>query len=316
MPVSSPAAQPVSDTAGRDLLPDVLVIGAPRSGTTSLYRYLGQHPQVFMSPVKEARFFAFEGVPPDFQGPADARSINRNTVTTLFGYQALFREQKDEQLAGEASPIYLYYGDRAAPRIQQHVPEVKLVAILRDPVERAYSDFLNTVRLGWEPLHDFREALEAEEHRIQAGWSPFYHYRAKGFYYQQVKRYTERFDASQLRIYRYERLRADADGLMRDLFEFLGIQPVPNLDTGTRHNRSGLPRSRALHRLLTHPVAERLFRGPARRLREHWRDANLTATKPPLDPALRAELTAGYREDILKLQDLLDWDLTAWLHDE
>lgn len=204
----------------------------------------------------------------------------------------------------------------AAPRIQRRVPEAKLIAILRNSVERAYSDFLNTVRLGWEPLHDFRAALEAEERRIRAGWSPFYHYRAKGFYYEQVKRYVERFAPSQLRVYRYERLRTDADGLMRDIFRFLGVSQTPALDTGTRHNRSGLPRSRVLHRLLTHPLAERLFRGPARGVRQTLRDANLKATKPALDPALRAELTEAYRDDVLKLQDLLDWNLSAWLDDD
>lgn len=149
-------------------LPTFLVIGAAKAGTTSLYHYLGQHPQVFMSPVKEPGFFALEGHPLDFRGPGD-EWLRQATTTTLEAYQKLFEGVRDEPAVGEASVLYLHH--HAAPEaIARYVPDVKLVAVLRDPVERAYSAFLYQTRNGREPLADFEEALRAEPRRIADGW--------------------------------------------------------------------------------------------------------------------------------------------------
>lgn len=294
-------------------VPNCIIIGAPRSGTTSLYNYLQQHPQVLMSPLKETRFFAYEGQAVDYQGPADAYAYNRDTVTDPEAYRQLFAGRAPGQVTGEASPVYLYRGERAAERIQHHVPDAKLVVIFRNPVERAYSDFLNMVRLGWEPLRDFSRALAEEEERIAAHWSPYYHYRAKGFYAQQLQPYLDRFDRAQMRFYLHEELREDAASLMEDLFTFVGVDHRMSVDTTTRHNRSGLPRNAALHRLLTHPVTERVMRGPLRAMRTTLRDWNTDPDKPPMSPSVRAELKDTYRDDIQRLQDILDRDLSHWL---
>lgn len=293
-------------------VPDVIVIGAPRSGTTSLYNYLQQHPAVYMSPLKETRFFAYEGQTVDYRGPADAYAYNRDTVTDAEAYRRLFAKRAPGQLTGEASPVYLYRGERAAERIQHHVPGVKLVAIFRNPVERAYSDFLNMVRLGWEPLHDFAGALAEEQRRIAAHWSPFYHYRAKGCYAHQLQPYLDRFDRGQMRFYLHEDLRRDAAALMQDVFTFLGVDADVAIDTSMRYNRSGLPRNRMAHRVLTHPVTERVMRGPLRTVRTTLRDWNTAHEKPPLAAAVRADLQDAYRDDIRALQDLLGRDLSHW----
>jgi hypothetical protein len=294
-------------------VPDLIVIGAPRSGTTSLYRYLQQHPQVYMSPLKETRFFAYEGQRVDYQGPADTHAYNRDTVTNVETYRQLFADRAPEQLTGEASPVYLYRGDRAAERIQRHVPDVRLISIFRNPVERAYSDFLNMVRLGWEPLQDFATALNQEEQRIDAHWSPFYHYRAKGFYADQLQVYLNRFERAQMRFYLFEDLRRDATALMKDLFSFIGVEPGVTIDTGTRHNRSGLPRNDVVHRVLTHPVTERVMRGPFRPIRNTLRDWNTAPEKPPLPENVHAKLEAEYLNDIRRLEGILDCDLSHWL---
>lgn len=294
-------------------VPDIIVIGAARSGTTSLYTYLQQHPQVYMSPLKETDFFAHEGETVDYQGPADAYAYNRDTVTDAAQYRQLFADRMPGQVAGEASPMYLYFSARAAERIHHHAPDAKLIAIFRNPVDRAYSDFLNMVRLGWEPVHDFARALAAEDERIANHWSPYYHYRAKGFYAQQLSDYLERFDRTQMRFYLFEDLLEDTAALMNDVFTFVGVDPRISIDTARRHNRSGLPKSRLLHRLFTHPVAEGLMRGPLRTVRTTLRDWNTKHEKPPLSPIIRAELQDTYRDDIHALQDLLDRDLSHWL---
>lgn len=293
-------------------IPDIIVIGAARSGTTSLYRYLDEHPDVYMSPLKEPRFFAYSGQVVDFEGPADVYAHNRDTVTEASAYHRLFEDRDPRQCTGEASPVYLYRDERVAECIHHHVPDARLIAIFRNPVERAYSDFLNMVRLGWEPVHDFRKALDQEEKRIANHWSPYYHYRAKGFYAEQVRTYLDRFDRGQIKFFLLEDLKRDAAAVMKELFAFVGVDPDVSISTGTQHNQSGLPQSKIAHHLLTHPLLERLMRGPLRTVRTTLRDWNTSYKKPPLDPAIRANLKETYRTDIQELQGLINRDLSHW----
>jgi len=294
-------------------VPDLIVIGASRSGTTSLHRYLQQHPQIFMSSQKETRFFTHEEHGANHKGVADAYAYNRKVITDPDVYRQLFEERAPGQLTGESSPVYLYRSKRTAERIQHHVPEAKLIAIFRNPVDRAYSDFLNMVRLGWEPLHVFRRALEEEQQRIQADWSSFYHYREKGFYAQQLRVYLRRFDRKQMKFFLFRDLREDPGEVMSELFAFLGVDPEVLVDTESKHNRSGLPRSHILHRLLTHPVAEWTMRGPLRTIRTTLRDWNTAYEKPPMDPGVRQDLEEEFRDDIRELETLIDRDLSHWL---
>ncbi len=151
-------------------LPNFLVIGATKSGTTSLYTYLKQHPEVYM-PMKEPNFFALEGrEPPFFRGPEGWKEPSQKRITDLEGYRTLFAGASGEKAMGEVSPLYLY-APQAAYRIRRYVPEAKLVAILRNPVERAYSAYMHLVREDREPL-GFAEALKEEERRIQSNWGP------------------------------------------------------------------------------------------------------------------------------------------------
>ena len=148
-------------------LPNFLVIGTGRAGTTSLYHYLAQHPQIFMSPVKEPKFFALEGHSLDFRGPGDER-IRAETTTTLSAYRQLFDGVRDEIAVGEASTLYLSH-ETAPDAIARYVPDVRLIALLRDPAARAHSAFQHLTRDGWEPLAEFEEALRDEPRRIAEG---------------------------------------------------------------------------------------------------------------------------------------------------
>ena len=292
--------------------PNTLIIGASRSGTTSCYNYLKQHPEVYMSPVKEARFFSYPEQTLDFRGPADRYTINRDSVTDWPAYQRLFAERTDEPIAGEASPIYLYHPDTAAT-IHRYVPDCTLLCILRNPIDRGYSDFLNMVRLGWEPLRDYEEALRREDDRTAKHWGPFYHYGSKGHYASQLQRYLDVFDREQLHIYLFDDFVSDPVGVMQDMYGRLGIDTTFRPKTETAHNRSGLPKSDLLHAVLTHPVAEKTFRGPLRDLRQHWRDQNTRHEKEPLPVALRHRLRERYRDDIERLSEQIDRDVSHWL---
>lgn len=298
------------------LLPTLLVIGAAKAGTTSLHRCLGQHPEIHMSPVKEPNFFALSGRPADFRGPRDPERINRWSVSRLADYQALFEPGSGRLARGESSVAYLYAANAPAA-IHDLVPDVKLVAVLRDPAERAWSTYLYMVLNGLEPAGTFEEALRLEPSRIEAGWQHIWHYRRMGFYHEQLARYFARFPKEQIRVYLYDDFCEDPRGLLADLFRFLGVDDRFEPRLGSRENASAMPRHRALHEFLNGRSAAKRWlqqaipapwRARVSRVMHRW---NLV--RPPLDPDVRARLVREYRSDILRLENLIGRDLAAWL---
>jgi len=313
-------------SASHVTMPNFLIVGAPRAGTTSLWHYLESHPQVYMSPVKEPKFFAFEGEEADFRGLSPEDSPGDTSVpwaiTDLEAYRALFGGVTDETAVGEASTIYLYYHKKASERIRHYVPKAKLIAVLRDPAERAYSHFLFMRSHSREPLTDFAQALEAEEERVRERWWPAFHYTRAGFYHEQLSRYFELFGRDQIRVYLYEDLKTDPSGVTRDVFRFLGVDDafVPE-DMDVRHNPSGIPRSERLYAFLysgfrqarpfVEPHLPKRLRHQVPRVVASLKNRNLD--KPRLLPEVRGRLIGEYRDDVLRLQDLIGRDLSSWL---
>jgi hypothetical protein len=295
-------------------LPDFLLIGAAKSGTTSLYHYLGQHPDVFVSPEKEPHFLAFEGHPLDFDGPGDELLIRR-TVSSLPEYRALFADAEPHQVAGEASPSTLYVPE-AAERAARYVPDARLIAILRNPVDRAYSNYFTMRDQGREPCSDFQTALAREEERKAANWNMFWHYKALGFYHAQLRRFYDRFDRSQIRVVIFEDFADAPASVVQELYAFLGVDPSFVPDTSAHHNPSGHPRLAFLERWKQegHPVrraAQALL--PARlRTRIASTLTLWNRHRPPLPDDVRARLRALYREDVRRLEDLIGRDLSHW----
>ncbi|QIN80901.1 sulfotransferase [Rubrobacter marinus] len=304
-------------------MPNFLIVGAQKAGTTALYQHLKKHPDVFMSPVKEPHFFAFEGEDLDFRGPRDRETLGHMVVGDEGAYRELFAGANGERARGEASAMYLYM-EEAVGGIRRHVPDAKLVAVLRNPADRAFSSFLHMVRDGREPIPDFGRALAAEEGRIGGRWSPIWHYRRMGFYHEQLSRYYEAFGPERLRVYLYEDLEGSPERVLRDIHEFIGVDPSFVPDVSARYNVSGVPKSRrlhALHRFLLRPnpvksALKPFFpKGLRRRMVEGSLNAlrNRNLVKPPFPDEVRRGLIEGYREDISKLETLLDRDLSGWL---
>ena len=295
------------------IMPNFLIIGAAKAGTTSIYHYLKQHPQIYMCPGKEPRFFALEGEKLDFRGPT--QGINQTSVTTWEEYCQLFEGVTDEMAIGEASTIYLS-SPKALDRIKDHLPDVKLIAILRDPSERAFSSYMHLVRDGYETL-SFAEAIEAEAIRIKENWQPLWYYKQRGFYYEQLQRYFAIFKPEQIKIYLYEDLAVDSTALVQDIASFLGVDDTFTPDL-TRKNVSGIPKNRLLQNLLTKKnpiksVFKPLLPKPLRQsVLQSLSKQNLGA-KPTLSPEMRQKLIAIYQEDMLKLQELIQRDLSQWL---
>jgi len=291
-------------------LPNFLIIGAAKSGTTSLYEYLKAHPQVYTSPIKEPKFFGLEGEKLNFQGPDDAKA-NHTIITDIKTYQSLFQGVSNEIAIGEASPWYLYL-QKAPVQIYKYVPQVKIIAILRNPVDRAYSNFLHQCRFGAEPLTDFALALREEKIRMQSNWRPFWYYKQLGFYYIQLKRYFELFDRSQIRIYLYEELCDRLLLLLKDIFQFLGVDDRFVPDVSKKHNVTIIPKSHQLYTIHTQPnLISFIQRLLPNTINQHH--TNFKKTLLPLSLKVRKQLIAEYRVDILQLQELIQHDLSQWL---
>lgn len=265
-----------------------------------------------MSPVKEPRFFALEGESLNFRNPD--QDINRTSVTTLEDYHQLFQGVTNEIAIGESSPLYLYSA-KAVERIEHYIPNVKLIAVLRNPVERAFSCYTHLIREGYEPL-SFAEGLQAEETRIQDNWAHLWHYRKAGYYYAQLKRYFDTFNREQIKVYLYEDLNADSTAVIQDVCRFLGVDDAFQPDL-TRMNVSGLPKSRFLYDLFKQswlktalsPLLPVDLRKQISRKVKTW---NL-GEKPILPSDIREQLIEEYREDILKLGELIQKDTSKWL---
>ncbi|MEM8501873.1 MAG: sulfotransferase [Cyanobacteria bacterium P01_D01_bin.1] len=296
------------------ILPNFLIIGSAKAGTTSLHYYLNQHPEIYMTAVKEPRFFALEGETLNFNGP-DKDIINSTSITTYEEYLALFDGVSCEKAIGETSPLYLYSA-KALQRIQHYLPSVKLIAILRNPADRAFSCYTHLLREGYEPL-SFEDSLKAEEDRIRDNWAHLWHYTKAGFYYEQLKPYFDSFEKKNIKVYLYDQLASDPMGLLKDIFSYLKVDENFEPDL-TQKNISGLPKNRLLHSALNRRsglrsafkavVPEGIRKGLSKEL-QSW---NLK-DKPRITDENYHLLASLYREDILKLQNLIGEDLSAWL---
>jgi hypothetical protein len=293
------------------MLPNFFILGAPRCGTTMLYEQLRRHPQIFMSPVKEP-FFFFPGE--DRYVFPDGRAVLG--MQSQEDYQALFAGGRRSKAVGEASTLYLY-SSKAPARIRRDVPDAKLIAVLRSPVDRAYSHFLFHRMQGFEPIERFSEALAAEGARIQNAWFPFWYYREVGRYAGQIRRYYNTFARDQIQFFLLEDFQTCPAVAFHSMYQFLGVDADARMRTALRVNRSGTPKSGLLNSLLTKPNGlKNLFKRvlPASLLNSlSRRMMNWNLSAPTMDQETRRVLQDFYREDILETQELIQRDLSAWL---
>jgi hypothetical protein len=291
-------------------MPNFFVIGANRAGTTSLHDYLGQHPDVFMSAEKEPSYFAPKSAQERALWPAQ-----QAPVETLDEYCALFAAAGSASAIGESSTVYLSSADAPA-LVRDAVPRARLVAVLRDPVERAYSDYCLHRSWGTEPL-SFADAVSAELDHAGPVGGRMRGYVMTGLYGRSLTRWLDRFAREQLGVWLYEELEADPGKLVSEIFAFLGVDPSFRAATTARRNASRHePRSRTVDRLAragaVRSVARRVLPDRAWvRAREYVRHTNSVA--PELPAEVRTRLVELYRDDIAATERIIDRDLSAWL---
>lgn len=284
-------------------LPDVLIGGAQKSGTTTLHHFLAEHPECYTPPDRqEIHFF----------------DVEAQYARGLDAYRELFAGAGEEKVVFQTSPYYLFL-PRAARRIASDCPDMKMIFVLRQPVDRAYSHYWHSVRFGRERL-GFEEALAAEAERVERGplERRVFSYLARGRYAEQIERYFELLGRERVLVLLTDDLRHDLAGTAERLGTFLGLDPAPwhaalarraeeGGDGAFRRNRHRLPRSRALQRW----ILPWRWRFPA--LAWLVEKVNLkTVRYPPMDPATRRTLTQELLPDMKRLSELIDRDLTPW----
>ena len=206
----------------RESRPDVLIVGAPKAGTTALHAALARHPEVYASPVKEPKYYmCADAPPPAYAGPGDAHS-QREWVWRREDYAALFANAPAEALRLDSTPFYLYL-PAARRRIAEELPQARLLVVIRDPIDRAYSNWMHLWVDGLEPVGDFVAAWHAEDQRVAAGWAPFWHYRRLGRYGEQLADLFSRVDRERVLVLRYWQLVSQPTETLNRVTRFLGI---------------------------------------------------------------------------------------------
>jgi hypothetical protein len=292
--------------------PDFFVIGAFKSGSTAMYEYLRQHPQVFMPEVKEPMYFGADLTP-------------RYRRMTEDEYLALFKGAADDQRAGEASPWYLY--STGAPReILDFSQAAQAIVLLRNPVDVMYAQHSQLVFNRREDLVDFADALAAEEDRIAGRRIPADALRPEALYYRrsvrfadQLRRWFDEFGRDRMHVIVFDDLVADPRAVYRGVLEFLGVDPSHEVDLSV-YNPNRRARSGRIQRLLFAPPRPlRALFGKLRslpvahRVRDRLVNANSRrSARAEMDAALRRSLIDEFRPQVVELGALIGRDLSAW----
>ena len=290
--------------------PDFIVIGAMKAGTTALHDHLAKHPNLFVSKKKEPQYFSSpgEGQLPSWVLPTDLESHKRMVVTKA-KYQELF-SGGGGRIAGESSVMYLHDPSSAA-RAAAANPEMKVIALLREPAARAFSAWSFLVRLGLEDL-DFEQALAAEPHRIMG---PGFHYVGMGDYARQLEPWIVAFGRDQVLPIDFARFSHNTSDVINEVCGFLDIDPslLPE-EIAMRNTGGQIPTGRFQRwfvRRVRIIVSDRIPSRIAHPINLVWQKLCMKDVEP-MSHATAEEIRTRLLEQTELLEQMLGWDLTGW----
>lgn len=295
-------------------LPNFVIIGAPKSGTTSIFYYLKQHPEVYLPVRKELHYFSYADLETQVAGPGD-RDVLNNLCSDWETYRRHYNAVDGQKAIGEVSPSYLYFS-HVAEKIKKELGDVKIVAVLRNPIKKAFSQYSHLKRDCREVL-SFYEALHAERVRAHQGWGDFWRYTESSLYTDRLMYYFHVFGREKVKVYLFDDFVLDSEGLMKDLFSFLGVDHSFKVGTEEIYNRSGRYRSRFVSHFFSRP---NLVKNLAKAIIPEWirlpirlkvLDMN-TASKEAIDDRSRDYLVKAFSKDIEQLESLIGRK-TGWL---
>jgi hypothetical protein len=314
-----------------NILPNFLVIGAAKCGTTSIYHYLKQHRDVYMSPIKEPNHFSKDIHPEEFSPEYKIHEKAKNLdvykyvrgdmkedqwgayVQSEEDYKLLFKFAGGKKRIGEISNSYLY-SEVAAKNIKSTLPGVKLIAILRNPADRAYSHYLANIRDG-RAILPFRKELEADMAKPQKGWGKSHLYLELGMYSDQIKRYKALFTPDQLKILVFDDLKANTPKVVKDVFEFLDLDPEININFGEKHNEAKVPKNvKFLHLLTQTGLKRKVFRALPKSMQNSVKSLFFKSEGPEkMSTEDRKWLNDLFKTEVEALGKELNRDLSHWL---
>ena len=295
------------------MLPNFMIAGVSRSGTTSLYNYLNQHPEISFPDLKEPRYFSSFNLKFPQSGPGDF-SVDNKLIKTFKDYENLYKNVRNN-LVGDASSEYLYNYKSAVPEILNRVGDIPIILILRNPIERSYSAYNNLVRDGRETL-TFEAGLKTESDRIKMGYDEMWHYKNVSLYYEPVKFFLESF--SKLKIIIFEDFIKNENNTVKDVLNFLGVSDTKfEIDTKQSYSKSGKPKFKLISWLFgrnnVFSNSLRIFifkifgRKNIEKISKHLIKKNDIIT----DKTVK-ELNDFFKKDIEKLEKLLNLNLDIW----
>jgi hypothetical protein len=295
-------------------LPDFLMIGGAKCGTTTIFQYLQLQSEIFLPENKEPFYFSFGNSPSTY---TDKR-FNNVIIWKKEDYLKLFEKATPNQIVGEASTSYLYTAEKTIENIKdiygERAQELKIIAILRNPVDRAFSHYTHLVRNGIEQL-SFVEAIQPEtiETRSKIMWG--FDYTGYGMYAAQLVKFKSYFKNAL--ILQYEEL-SEPKKMMQKIYEFLEIQNPIVTDDVIAANPSGIPKSKIATSLIRNKSIKKLIKriAPAAMLPalRQWKDRLLkkSVVKPAMSEDNVSYLRSYFNDDISKLESLLNKDLSSW----
>ena len=311
--------------------PNFFVAGAAKCGTTALYHILEQHPEIYLSPIKEPNHFCTDIKPGEFSEEYQLHEKRKNLnlekflagpmkekhfdyfVTHAKQYELLFKNVKNEKAIGEMSNSYLF-SEVAAQNIKLKIPDAKIIIMLRNPVERIFSHYLAHLRDGKTYL-PFMQEIQKDFSKPVKGWWKSHCYFEMGLYYEQVKRYFDVFDHSQIKITWFEDFESNFQQTAKEIFIFLGVNPNIPVSSDEKYNEAREPKNkRFIYFISKTGIKKPLFGLIPESLKPKIKKSFFKRqVKIKFPEEERNYLKAFYKNDILLLQKLSSKDLSSWL---
>jgi hypothetical protein len=294
--------------------PTFLVIGAARCGTTYLTRMLDSHPEISICEPKEPHFLAFAEETVAFTGPGDGETINHFSITEETQWRKLFKPVAGVSQYGDGSVSTLYFHEAAVANIKKFCPDVRMIVMLRNPTDRAFSAFEYWTGRGFE-TETFTRGLDLEQQRIRDGYHHIWHYTQMGFYSEQLRPFIDAFGSDQLLILGYEEFMADKRAGLDRCRKFLGVGPFSELDVEVQVNSGGMSRNRLVTQALRWTRRMPMLRWLIRKvvpwhLRERVRTSSVEQRQMSVEE--RNRLDAVFADERAALAELLGESAPAW----
>lgn len=286
------------------MLPNFFIVGAPKAGTTSLYHYLDEHPDVFMSPIKEPNYFSYE--------PTIKQELyyQERGIGNWDEYKNLFEYSGGKKAVGEASVSYLFY--KEVPQlIKNKIQDARIIILLRNPVERAFSHYQMDCKLGY--VNTSFEKIIFSKNRTRLENLFYQQFILLGLYYEQVKRYLDVFGAEKVLVILFDDFKNDTEKEIKRLYRFLEIDETIKLNLGKTHNTFAAPRNRLFSIIYRFKKVRMMMKKfLPQKIQSYILKIILTKKKTPVDEKTINFLNEFYKPDILKLEKLLNRNLSAW----